>query len=454
MTNQRPHQRLHRTPVPLVPFLQARPTRPRPRVGKRVALRLGAALVSLASVLILAGVWSLGRSAETSRRAQVAAQLAVSLGSALREADSSLRELDARADVLARDPAFQEALARGDTAALGRLASAQEGVIVELGERRLGAELPGLRLAHEVALTRDGRPIGRVVAFAPVDELLYDRLARATPHGEGYRLLVVQDGAVLQGWRRGLQIRPVAGNEADIAGVRFLLRSGSVPGSSVELVAAVPTTAVGADVRDFQIRLLLAAFGSLALLTALAAVLGGPIVRALGELTRVAKEAETDALTGVANRRSFDVRLAVEARRAKDIGLPLSLILFDLDHFKAINDEHGHQAGDEVLRRLGALLQDRLRGTDFGARYGGEEFAVLLPDTDRDGAMLLAERLRAAVSELRVAAGDGEVSPTASFGVAAFPEHPISKLVAAADAALYEAKRSGRNRSEAAARAR
>lgn len=415
-------------------------------MGRRFALKLGVSLAALASILIVAAVWTLGESAERSRRSQVGDQLSVSLSSALDEVDTRLRELDARADRLVRDPAFQAAFDSGDVERIEQLVSEERGVAFYLKGRRLGPKLDGLRLRRELVLRREGRAIGRVVASARIDSALYEGLREATPLASGHRLLVVARSAVVLGRDRGARVRAVGTGDSDIGGARFLTRSAAVPGSPARLVAAAPAASVTAGVRDFQQRVLIAGFGSLALLILLAAVFGGPILRALGDLTRVTRAAEIDALTGVANRGSFDTRLAVELRRAVDLGLPLSLILLDIDYFKTINDTYGHQAGDEVLRRMGALLQDRLRRSDFGARYGGEEFAVLLPDTDGPGALLLAERLREAVSELRISTEDGEVTPTASFGVASFPQQAGSDLVAAADAALYEAKRSGRNR--------
>ncbi|MDF2441232.1 MAG: hypothetical protein JWN98_2216 [Abditibacteriota bacterium] len=151
-----------------------------------------------------------------------------------------------------------------------------------------------------------------------------------------------------------------------------------------------------------------------------------------------------DGLTGVKNRRAFDERLALEFRRSRRYGIPLSLILLDVDKFKHFNDTFGHPAGDEVLKRVASLLQSGVREIDFMARYGGEEFVILLPNTDAQGAQILAERLRASIEgaswKLR------EV--TASFGISILvpgmqePTH----LTAAADAALYESKANGRNR--------
>lgn len=164
----------------------------------------------------------------------------------------------------------------------------------------------------------------------------------------------------------------------------------------------------------------------------------------LEEARREAEElARTDSLTGLANRRAMNERfddLIAEAER----GRRLSLILLDLDHFKAVNDENGHDAGDEVLREVARILQRRTRRMDTVARFGGEEMAVLLPDAGRGDARSVAETLRQAIEDARPA----ELFVTASFGVAVFGGRLRDRqsLVRAADVALYRAKASGRNR--------
>ncbi len=155
-------------------------------------------------------------------------------------------------------------------------------------------------------------------------------------------------------------------------------------------------------------------------------------------------ESVTDALTGIKNRRAFLERLDEEARRAHRSGSALSLILLDVDRFKALNDGYGHQAGDEVLRLVAELLEANSRIHDFVARYGGEEFAVILPDTDFDGAHVLAERYRSAVER-----ADWEHRQvTVSVGVASHigEDADAYTLFSEADDALYQAKEQGRNR--------
>src|SRR6266540_3744348 len=161
----------------------------------------------------------------------------------------------------------------------------------------------------------------------------------------------------------------------------------------------------------------------------------------------VERQASTDGLTDLANRRHFEEALAAEISRAERFGGALALVLADLDDFKQVNDRYGHQAGDDVLRAFADVLRDTVRDIDVAARYGGEEFAVLLPQTDLEGAERLAERLREAMEARRLTLHPGaSFSVTSSFGVASFPEAPTpAALFAAADEALYRAKSAGKN---------
>lgn len=160
----------------------------------------------------------------------------------------------------------------------------------------------------------------------------------------------------------------------------------------------------------------------------------------------------TDALTGIANRRQFDELLALECKRAARHAAPLGLAIMDVDWFKPYNDRYGHPAGDACLRQIAQALATALgRPTDVIARYGGEEFVLLAPMSDLDGTSAIAQRLLEAVRSLQLAHADspfGEV--TLSIGVAALlaGEQQAQVLMQRADAALYRAKQSGRNRVE------
>jgi diguanylate cyclase (GGDEF)-like protein/PAS domain S-box-containing protein len=153
----------------------------------------------------------------------------------------------------------------------------------------------------------------------------------------------------------------------------------------------------------------------------------------------------TDSLTLLYNRRYLDQALQTELDRAQRYHLPVSVLMVDVDHFKRINDAHGHDQGDRVLQAVARTLRASLRGQDSPCRWGGEEFVAILPNTKKAGAFTLAERLRQDIEQMSV---DG-LRVTASIGVAEFPDLEVSsqaRLIGAADAAMYQAKRSGRNR--------
>jgi diguanylate cyclase (GGDEF)-like protein len=176
-----------------------------------------------------------------------------------------------------------------------------------------------------------------------------------------------------------------------------------------------------------------------------------PVLANLRNLALAETRAATDALTGLPNKRALDDSLKQMAAQSGRTGSPLSAIFLDLDHFKRINDTHGHDRGDEVLAAVGAVLRTELRASDLPGRMGGEEFLILAPDTDRPGALELAEKVRQAMHGIQVR--DVERGVTASFGVATLPYDAVDvdTLMRIADRALYSAKQNGRDRVEAPA---
>ncbi len=182
-----------------------------------------------------------------------------------------------------------------------------------------------------------------------------------------------------------------------------------------------------------------------------------PSLRHALSYLRLKRRADRDGLTGLANRRSFDARMSSELKRHMRHREGFSLLMCDLDHFKAVNDTHGHLAGDAVLRQTAQSMEAMFRTTDFAARYGGEEFAILLPHTGQAQAWMLAERLRRHIAAMGVKHAGREIPVTISIGLVSFaPGDAVTEasLLAEADRALYLSKNSGRNRVSIAANRR
>ncbi|MGN6430655.1 MAG: diguanylate cyclase [Gaiellaceae bacterium] len=398
---------------------------------------------------VVATVHILGSNALQNEQARADTALRGELQSAGERLGQFADDASNHADDLAQSSELQHAFIAGDRATIRRIAAQNAGVLFYLRRERVAGERPAHALTRSISLTVNGARIGTVVATISLNGRLAERLQRAAGNSRTDRLLIVRAHTVV-GTGRHVQLR----GHTVVVGKRsyrgLLTRVPNAVGISLFALRSEKT--IEANVRPYQQRILFAALGSFALLVLVAVAFARPIINTLGDFRRVASQATTDSLTGLANRRSFDDELALEWRRAERIGDPLALVLVDLDNFKSINDGRGHQAGDAVLRRVGAILDSGARSADLAARYGGEEFALLAPETDLLGATKLADRLRADLEAATIELPDGnELSLTASFGVAVKGtlERP-EQLIAAADEALYEAKRNGKNRVVAA----
>jgi len=170
-------------------------------------------------------------------------------------------------------------------------------------------------------------------------------------------------------------------------------------------------------------------------------------LRRLKLLKDIETLAITDGLTGVYTRRYFLERFEEEVKRSQSRKTELSFLMVDADHFKSINDQHGHLTGDAVLREIARIIQENVREIDIVGRFGGEEFCVVLPDTDQSGALVVAERIRKSAEKCLIKAYDSTVRVTLSIGVALFPSDgkQLEELMDKADWALYRAKSQGRN---------
>ncbi len=163
---------------------------------------------------------------------------------------------------------------------------------------------------------------------------------------------------------------------------------------------------------------------------------------------RADRYSTVDELTGLYNRRHLDTVLPHEVERSRRYGRPLALLMMDSDHLKQVNDTHGHQAGDELLKTMARAINEQIRMVDTAIRFGGDEFIVILPDTDLAAALIPANRIRAVIAERPIESRGHQILTTASVGVAAFPESADDSLtlLECVDRALYASKQGGRNR--------
>jgi diguanylate cyclase (GGDEF)-like protein len=426
-----------------------RPRRAKPPVARRAGVQLLAGVLIVGAIPVFSTVRILEGNALRNERAHADAALRSEVESGLRELGRQGDNASMRAGDLARSPLVQRAFIAKRRDELTRIAAVNPGVSFFLGRDRVAGPPPTSAVERSVWLTVNGTRVGKVVVTLPLGRRLADRLTSNAPHAGSDRLVIATQNHVAGTGQKFV----VNGRRVLLGGQQYRAVAAAIPDAAgVRLLALRPDRAIEANVAPYRQRIRYAALGSFALLVLVALMFAGPFLRMLGDLRRVASQATIDALTGIANRRSFDEELALEWRRAHRIGDSFALVLLDLDDFKKVNDTYGHPAGDAVLRTVGEVLGSAVRQIDLAARYGGEEFVVLVPESDLKGAAQLAKRLRLALSKARTELPDGQLlKVTASFGVAGKGElQSAEQLVAAADEALYEAKRAGKNRVVAA----
>ena len=309
-----------------------------------------------------------------------------------------------------------------------------------------------------VAVVGEGRRLAVVSVSAPTGPVLLARLRKAALPDTGDVVALVQAGAVVDGPASLIGASLGQDKKVRSAERSYSAESVALPGyvPPARVVALTDGSRTEADLDALRRRLAITALISLVSICLYAAALARPLLRALNRVASVAEQALLDPLTNIANRRGFEGSLVAELERSERHGHPCALVIVDLDDFKQVNDTRGHDVGDEVLVTVASRLQTLVRSPDTVARLGGEEFALLLPETDFPGALIVAERARAALeAESIPMTRDGDVlRVTASFGVACFPASPDrAALLREADEALYAAKRLGKNRVVAAPRA-
>jgi diguanylate cyclase (GGDEF)-like protein len=394
--------------------------------------RTGLAALAVLAGLVSAIVVTLDRQAVRTNRQETASQLESGARLAASGVGSVRVDLRLRAGRLASSAALQRAVKHGDRTAVARIARVNNAVIA-MGGAAIGALPAQPRLSSNAVILSGDAVVARITVGRAVDEALLARLRGVTILPPKAKLVLVEHGRVIAGPRH------LALDRAS-----YTFGSAPLPVKGVSVVAIESLADVSARTGAYLRNTLIAGILTLLLAGALAIRLTRPLARMVGDLS---ERAERDELTGLANRRAFDDRLREEIDRARRYGTHMTLVLVDLDDFKHVNDRHGHQCGDDVLRVVGALLSRSVRELDLAARYGGEEFALVLPGTVADGARRVAEKIRTTVAAVEIPAPSAErIRVTASFGMAEFPTWAtLEELIAEADKCLYEAKRHGKN---------
>jgi diguanylate cyclase (GGDEF)-like protein len=307
---------------------------------------------------------------------------------------------------------------------------------------------PQVALTRSVVVEIGHRAVAEITSALPLTPAVLAHLGGPLPVPGTTFVVVDRSGSILVGRDPGSTV-PASG-DVTLGGTRYRTYAAGLGGVPYRLQALVPERHFQQAISSQRKRLALIVALTVFIALALVFAFGGSMLTSLRELFRRAEHAETDELTSLPNRRAFNEALTHEIQRAKRYGTPLSLTLFDLDHFKQVNDTHGHPTGDRVLVAATRAVEQNLRESDVFARVGGEEFAVLLPNTNEEGAVDFAERLRAALQAISPLALAVDAQISASFGVVEYDhdsDDPTGEnLIAGADAALYNAKWLGRNR--------
>ncbi len=427
------------------------PRRPlRLRRGRRrlAVIRAAVAVFFLTAALIGGVVYTLTRNVQRTNAQQAATELASGARVAASAFTAIRANLRAEAGQLATSLDLQRAIVADNNTKLRRIALTHHAAIFARGTVT-GSLPPQPRITSTATISEGGRVIARVTVGVPLDAKVLALVREATPLPSSTALMLARRGRVVAGGPIGGRI-VIRDGRLTFGKVGFLARAAPLGIANTTVLALKPVAALDAQAAPYRRRLMLAALLTLALAGVLATRLARPLARMFGELSH---EALTDSLTGIANRRAIDDRLDEELERASRHGTHLALVLVDIDDFKQVNDAYGHQTGDEVLRAISVALAASVRELDLAGRFGGEEFALVLPGTQLDGACMVAEMVREAINACSVRSPDGKaLRVTASFGAAVYPAHgTVDALVRAADGALYDAKRSGKDRVAAAA---
>jgi len=414
--------------------------------GRRLALFF--VLIAIVPALALVGILLLV--SVDSQRGKADARLAAALQTAVTVYADRVASAEPEARRLAAEPALGDAIARGDqvqsdrfTARAARAAGVQAVQLSDSGGTQLATSGPPDAIAFaRVDLTRNGQAVGALRVSTTTAAVYVDTVKHLTQRD----VVVTRNGVPLAGTVQAPteQLQPNETSDVSTPEGDFRAHASTLDPTDGESLLLLGPRREGA-----VLAIDAPAAGILIVFMAVAIGFAFTLARALTQLhDRVAEQAATDPLTGLWNRRRLGERLEQEVDRAQRFRHKISLLILDVDDFKAVNDKEGHLQGDLVLETVGRAVLTATRTIDVGARYGGDELALILPETDRRGATIVAERLREEIGDKEIPRRDGgTMRATISVGVATLPDSAsdLDSLVDEADRALLRAKRAGKN---------
>ena len=416
----------------------------RPSRANRLTVRISLTVLGIALIPVALVGLSMTRSSEAAERGKLDAQVGLSLQAAVSDLEGALIAEETNVQNAARSTPLIDAIRRDNRAAIARLLP--PGTTVAIHGVTIGRR-PPVALTRSVVVEVGRRAVAEISSSLRLTSAVLAHLGSPRPVAGTTFAIVDRSGSIVVGQDLGSTL-PTRG-DVTLGGTRYRTYSAGLGVVPYRLQALVPERHLQQTISTQRKRLFLIIGLTVFVALALVLAFGSSMLTPLRDLFRRAEHADTDELTSLPNRRGFSQALLQEIQRAKRYGTPLSLTLFDLDHFKQVNDTHGHPAGDRVLVAAARAVERNLRESDMFARVGGEEFVVLLPNTSEEGAVDFAERLREALQAISPLALAVDAQITASFGVVEFDrdsDDPTGEgLIAAADAALYNAKRRGRN---------
>ena len=384
----------------------------RPRARQLAATpvaRYAVLVFLLAAALIVAVAVTLDRNARRSSWQEHTTALAGGARVGASSFESLRANLRVQATQLATSLPLQRAVVTGNEADLRRIADTRHARI-DLRGRSIGALAGAPRISSTAKITDGVRVLATVTIGLPLGDEVLTLLRQATPLPRHGGLLLVRNGRVIAGGPAGAAVQ-IRGGRVDLRGTSFAAQSAPLRAAGTSLVAVEPVSAIDALSERYRRFVFLAAAVTLALAAALANRLARPLAQVVGDVARLTRQAHTDALTGLANRRELTARLEDELQRAARNGTSLSFVIADIDDFKPINDGFGHQMGDEVIKAVASVLAASVRETDLPVRFGGEEFVIVLPGARLAHARRAADTMRTAIAELEIPGAPGRADP-------------------------------------------